>query len=139
LATGRIVKGNTIEDLAERMGIRADALRYSVEVQNRDAEAGRDTLFLKDSTFIRPIVEGPYYGVVFRSAILCFTSAGLRIDRDARVLHEDGRPIAGLFAAGETTSGVLGERYLGSGSSVAHVVTFGRIAGRNAAAEAVAA
>jgi fumarate reductase flavoprotein subunit len=61
----------------------------------------------------------------------------LRIDRDARVLHETGRPIAGLFAAGETTSGVLGERYLGSGSSVAHVVTFGRIAGRNAAAEAL--
>jgi succinate dehydrogenase/fumarate reductase flavoprotein subunit len=30
----------------------------------------------------------------------------------------------------------MGERYLGSGSSVAHVITFGRIAGRNAAAEA---
>jgi fumarate reductase flavoprotein subunit len=139
LATGRIVKGDTIEALAERMGIRADALRYAVELQNRDAGAGCDTLFLKDSAFLRPIGDGPYYGVVFRSAVLCFTSAGLRIDRDARVLHESGRPIAGLFAAGETTSGVLGERYLGSGSSVAHVVTFGRIAGRNAAAEALPA
>jgi fumarate reductase flavoprotein subunit len=54
------------------------------------------------------------------------------------VLDEAGRPIPGLFAAGETSSGVLGEAYIGSGSSVAHVITFGRVAGRSAAAQAMA-
>jgi fumarate reductase flavoprotein subunit len=135
LASGRIVKGDSLEQLADRMGIRADALRYSVEIHNRDAAAGQDTLFFKNGAFMRPIGEGPYYGTVFRSAMLCFTSTGLRIDRDAGVLDEAGRPIPGLFAAGETSNGVMGERYIGSGSSVAHVITFGRIAGRSAAAE----
>jgi fumarate reductase flavoprotein subunit len=65
--------------------------------------------------------------------IICFTSYGLRIDEEARVQDEAGRPIPGLFAAGEAAAGVTGEVYLGSGGSIAHAVTFGRIAGRNAA------
>jgi fumarate reductase flavoprotein subunit len=138
LAEGRVVQADTLEELAERMGIRADALRYTVEYHNADATAGTDSLFFKDSALLRPLGDGPYYGTVFRSAMLCFTSTGIRIDRDARVLDEAGRPIPGLFAAGETSSGVLGEAYIGSGSSVAHVITFGRVAGRSAAAQAMA-
>jgi fumarate reductase flavoprotein subunit len=136
LAEGRVVKGDTLEELAERMGIRADTLRYTVDYHNADVAAGVDSLFFKDSNLLRAIGEGPYYGTIFRSAMLCFTSTGIRIDRDAHVLDQAGRPIPGLFAAGETSNGVLGETYLGSGSSVAHVITFGRVAGRSAATEA---
>jgi fumarate reductase flavoprotein subunit len=48
------------------------------------------------------------------------------------VLNEANRPIKGLFAAGETASGVLGDAYIGSGSAVASVIIYGRIAGRTA-------
>ena len=56
-----------------------------------------------------------------------------RIDRNATVLDGHDQPIASLFAAGETTEGVLGERYIGGGNSIANAVVFGRIAGRSAA------
>ena len=52
------------------------------------------------------------------------------------MLDAGDRPIAGLFAAGETAGGVLGERYIGGGNSIANAIVFGRLAGRQAAAEA---
>jgi fumarate reductase flavoprotein subunit len=53
------------------------------------------------------------------------------------VLGDDGTPIPGLFAAGETTGGVLGDIYVGSGNSLSNCATFGRIAGATAAARAL--
>jgi fumarate reductase flavoprotein subunit len=57
----------------------------------------------------------------------------MRIDTDARVLTEAGDVIPGLFAAGEATGGVIGDRYVGSGNSLSNGATFGRIAGQAAA------
>ncbi|AIY18484.2 Fumarate reductase flavoprotein subunit [Pimelobacter simplex] len=61
------------------------------------------------------------------------THAGLEIDHNAAVLDERGRPIPGLFAAGEAGGGVLGSRYVGGGNAVANALTLGRLAGQNAA------
>jgi fumarate reductase flavoprotein subunit len=57
----------------------------------------------------------------------------LRIDHETRVLDEDDVPIAGLFAAGESAGGIYGDRYYAGGSSLGAALTFGRVAGRNAA------
>lgn len=65
-------------------------------------------------------------------ATVCLTSTGLRIDPDAHVLNQANQPIPGLYAAGETTGGVLGERYMGSGNSLSNDSTMGRIAGTHA-------
>jgi succinate dehydrogenase/fumarate reductase flavoprotein subunit len=62
----------------------------------------------------------------------------MRIDRDAQVISEAGRPIPGLFAAGESAGGVVGPRYVGSGNSYANCVTFGRVGGTSAARVAMA-
>jgi fumarate reductase flavoprotein subunit len=43
--------------------------------------------------------------------------------------------VRGLYAAGETTGGVVGERYIGGGNYISNAIIFGRIAGRNAADE----
>jgi fumarate reductase flavoprotein subunit len=69
-----------------------------------------------------------------RPAIIAWTGAGLRVDAEARVLGEDERPIAGLFAAGETIGSLHGDRYIGGGGSFGPCLAFGRIAGEGAAA-----
>ncbi|TLS25614.1 hypothetical protein PpBr36_07556 [Pyricularia pennisetigena] len=63
-----------------------------------------------------------------------FTMGGAAIDDKARVLSSvaKGRPIEGLWAAGEITGGVHGDNRLG-GSSLLECVVYGRIAGREAA------
>ena len=60
------------------------------------------------------------------------TGAGLAIDYSGRVMDEHGRPIAGLYAAGETLGCVQGRRYAGGGMGVATALVFGRLAGEEA-------
>jgi len=64
-------------------------------------------------------------------------SSGIRIDPSAQVIHRNSDPIPGLFAAGECTGGIMVGAYVGSGNALASASTFGRIAGRNAAAFAL--
>ncbi|MBI1181128.1 MAG: FAD-dependent oxidoreductase [Alphaproteobacteria bacterium] len=134
--TGKVVKADSLDDLAVTCGIRPQSLGATVERYNADADAGADTMFFKDPAEMKPIRTGPFYAVEIRPAIVCLTSTGVRIDRTAQVLDERDRPVRGLFAGGETTGGVLGERYIGGGNSIANAIVFGRIAGHSAAAEA---
>jgi tricarballylate dehydrogenase len=67
---------------------------------------------------------------------ITFTFGGLRIDDRARVLDTEGRPIPGLFAAGEIVGGLFYYNYPGGAGLMAGAV-FGRRAGGNAAAAAL--
>ena len=53
------------------------------------------------------------------------TKGGVLTDTDARVLHEDGHPIAGLYATGNCSSAVMGETYPGPGATIGPSMTFG--------------
>jgi len=71
-------------------------------------------------------------------AVTCgvtFTFGGLAIDDDARVLHEDGGPIPGLYAAGELVGGLFYFNYPGGTGLMAGAV-FGRVAGGAAGRQA---
>ena len=76
----------------------------------------------------RPITEAPFIGYPLRPGIT-FTYLGVKVDENARVLMDDGRPSANLFASGEIMAGsILGKGYLaGFGMAIGSV--FGRIAG----------
>jgi fumarate reductase flavoprotein subunit len=124
--TGRVIRAATLAELAERCGIRAVALQATVERYNADVAAGQDQAYFKAAEEMQPIATPPYYGVEIRPAIICLTSAGLRIDPDCQVLDSGDRSVRGLFAAGETTGGVLGERYVGGGNSITNAIVFGR-------------
>jgi fumarate reductase flavoprotein subunit len=132
--SGKVLTAETLAALALRCGIRPGALAATVERYNADARTGEDRAFFKPGGEMKPILTPPFYAAEIKPAIVCLTSAGLRIDAAARVLGTDDRPIGGLFAAGETTGGVLGERYVGGGNSIANAIVFGRLAGREAAA-----
>jgi fumarate reductase flavoprotein subunit len=134
---GRLAREETLAALADRLGIRAETLATTVAAVNGAAEAGHDPWFLKDAAHLRPIATPPFYGTRIRPAVICWTGTGLRIDREARVLDRADRPLPGLYAAGETTGGMFGQCYAGGGASISNAVTFGRIAGRNAARQAL--
>jgi fumarate reductase flavoprotein subunit len=61
---------------------------------------------------------------------------GVAIDTKAEVLDLQSWPIKGLYAAGEVTGGVHGYNRLG-GNAIADTVVFGKIAGENAAENAL--
>src|SRR3546814_16258024 len=77
---------------------------------------------------MKPVAQPPFYAAEIRPAIVCLTSTGLRVDRDMHVLDCADRPIGGLFSAGEVSGGVLGDRYIGGGNSIAKAIVFGRFA-----------
>ncbi len=131
---GRMHAAPTVEALAAALGLPAANLQGAVAGYNRSVDAHEDLEYGKAAEFLEPIATAPFYGAELRPATVCFTAYGLRIDRDAQVLGNNGTPIAGLFAAGECTGGIVGAQYVGSGNSYANCVTFGRIAGRSAAA-----
>jgi fumarate reductase flavoprotein subunit len=104
-----------------------------METYNADCAAGRDSHFLKDPKWLRPVSTPPFFAAEIRPCLVALTCCGLRIDSEARVLNTSGAPIPRLFAAGETTGGVM-RNYGGSGNSIANALVFGRRAGRGAAA-----
>ena len=132
LAKGRIIKADTIGELAEKCGIHADALVTNVERYNYFVRNGRDEQFFKDMKGTREIVEGPFYATEVRAATMSVAATGLQIDVDARVHNAADRPIPGLYAAGEAAGGVVGN-CLGGGNSIGPPAVFGRIAGAKAA------
>jgi fumarate reductase flavoprotein subunit len=129
---GRVLMADTLEGLAVKAGIDPVGLAGTVARYNADVRAGGDAQFFKQGA-LTTIETAPFYAAEVHAASFGATSAGLRIDTDARVLGADARPIAGLYAAGETAGGVLGERYVGGGNYISNALIFGRIAGRGAA------
>jgi len=130
---GRVLTAPTITALAASMGVEPAVLAGTVTRYNEDVAAGHDTMFEKPARVMRPIASPPFYASELRLCNLALTGAGPRINRDGQVLDRGAIPIRGLFAAGECAGGVLGDVYMGSGNALANAVTFGRVAGQNAA------
>ena len=127
---GYLYVGDSLEDLAKKVGIDADGLKATVARYNELVAAGKDTDFEKDEVEL-PIAKAPFYCVPL-SPTLHHTMGGLKINTEAQVLREDGSVIPGLYAAGEVTGGIHGSNRVG-GNALTDCVVFGRIAGKNAA------
>jgi tricarballylate dehydrogenase len=83
------------------------------------------------SNWAVPLTEPPFVAVPVTGGIT-FTFGGLKVDTRSRVIDVSGRPIHGLYAAGELMGEVFYYNYPGA-SSVIRGAVFGRIAGRDAA------
>ncbi|PJE27294.1 Fumarate reductase flavoprotein subunit precursor [Pseudooceanicola marinus] len=140
------IKADTLEELADKMGLPADALVQTVaEFNNSCGDTsqfhpteldGVSTTGLNPpkTNWARPITEPPFYGYSLRTGVT-FTYLGLKVDGRAQCAIGN-RPVRNLWAAGETMAGsILGQGYLaGFGMTIGTV--FGRIAGKEAAAHA---
>jgi tricarballylate dehydrogenase len=87
-------------------------------------------LALDKTNWANPI-EVPPFTAYEVTCGLTFTFGGLRIDKQAHVLDDDGHPIPGLYACGEMTGGIFYFNYPG-GSGLTNGSVFGRVAGRHA-------
>jgi len=132
---GWIKKGDTIEALAEAIGAPMDAttLKASIEAYNGYCTSGKDPEFDRAARSLKPVETGPYYAISLYPGMVC-THGGARRNGKAQILDPDKKPIPRLYSAG-TFGSVLGRIYSVFGGNVGECCAFGRIAGRNAAAE----
>lgn len=129
---GRAYKGETLEELAAQIGVDPTNLVNTVNEYNKFVAGEIEDPFgrtLKQD----PIDQAPYYGAL-RVPTVHHTMGGLKIDTEAHVIDTNGNIIPGLYAAGEVTGGIHGANRLG-GNALTDIIVFGRIAGKNAAAD----
>ena len=128
---GLVYSGETIAELAENMGVPADALEQTVAEFNEAVKAGKPDEFGR-TTWENTIEVGPFYAPSFSPAVH-HTMGGLEINGNGEVIDTHGQVIAGFYAAGEVTGGIHGTNRVG-GNAVPDALCFGKIAGANAAA-----
>ena len=132
--SGVIFEAETLEELAEHYDIPVDTLLETVEKYNSYVETGVDPDFDKPiPPTAEPLTTAPFYGArLWPKVHHCM--GGIAINGEAQVLDLYSEVIPGLYAAGEAAGGTHGATRLGS-VATADCLVFGRIAGRNAAAE----
>lgn len=143
---GTVHRAGTVAELAEKIGVPAESLAETVERFNGFARTGKDTEFGRgdsaydryygDPTLKNPnldeIDKAPYYAIRIEVGDLG-TKGGLVCDEHSRVLREDGSPIQGLYATGNTSAPVMGAEYAGPGATIGPSIVFGYLAARHAA------
>ncbi len=132
IAEGRAYKGETLEELAKAINVDPTNLVNAVEEFNKAVNKEISDPFGR-TLFKDPINQGPYYAAL-RIPTVHHTMGGIMINTDAQVINTDGEVIKGLYAAGEVTGGIHGANRLG-GNALTDILVFGRIAGKNAAAD----
>lgn len=127
---GRAFKGDTLEELAEQIGVDPANLVKAVEEFNAAVDSGKADAFGR-TLFDKKIDTPPYYAGA-RVPTVHHTMGGVEINEFTQVIDATGTIIPGLYAAGEVTGGIHGSNRLG-GNALADVTVFGRIAGESAA------
>lgn len=137
-----VARADSLAELADLVGLPAEALGSTVERFNGFARSGVDEDFhrgesaydkyysdpkVKPNCSLAPIEKGPFYAVKIVPGDLG-TKGGLVTDEHARVLREDGSVIGGLYAAGNVSSAVMGNTYPGPGGTIGPALVFGYLA-----------
>lgn len=125
VAKGAVWRGETLEELAEQIGMDPEVLVNTVNTYNSYVDAGVDPDFGKNVMALK-IETGPFYATPHTPNVH-HTMGGVQINTSAQVIDTNGNVIPGLFAAGEVTGGIHAGNRLG-GNAVADALTFGRIA-----------
>lgn len=143
LRSGYLLRGNTVAELAGRIGVQPAVLEATVKAFNANAQRGDDPEFGKGSKAynryqgdalvtpnpcLAPLETGPYYAIKLVVGDIG-TFAGLQTDAKTRVLNGAGQPIKGLYAVGNDAASIMGGNYPGAGITLGPALTFGYVAG----------
>jgi hypothetical protein len=151
LADGYLVRGDTLTELAQQLGINGAGLQATVDRFNTLAEAGDDTDFHRGVTAYQrnmgdaswpgrnpnlgALTQGPFYAVRLYPGDIG-AATGLATDPQARVLDAHDAVIPGLYAVGNDMHSVMGGVYTAPGITLGPGLVFGTLAGRDAAQRA---
>lgn len=145
-----LFRADTLAALAGKIQVPAQTLAASVANINAYARSGQDPEFgrgsnaydrffgdptVKPNPSLAPIETAPFYAVPINLGDLG-TKGGLKTDARARVLDGSGRPIPGLYAAGNCSGSPFGNCYPGAGGTIGPALTFGFVAAEDIAAHA---
>jgi succinate dehydrogenase/fumarate reductase flavoprotein subunit len=129
---GWIRRADTIAELAGRVGLDPAVLEATVQRYNAACDAGLDAEWDRNPATLSPLRTPPYYAIELVPASLNTQGGPVRNER-AQVVDVFGQPIPRLYSAGELGS-IYAYRYQ-AGGNLGECFAFGRIAGRNAAAQ----
>lgn len=122
-------KADTLEGLAKELGMNPENLKRTVEKWNEFCKTQKGDEFGRMSCEEgNKLPKGPYYASVMTPSVH-HTMGGLVIDEDTRVLNKAGKPIPGLYAAGEITGGIHGTNRVGC-NAVPDALIYGTISGQ---------
>jgi hypothetical protein len=132
LERGWIARGDSVRAAAAAAGIAdPDAAEAAVADYNAGCAAGQDAFGRPADTLVA-LDRPPYYCLALYPGGAS-TCGGPRRDEHSRVLDTRGRPIPGLFAAGELGT-VIGQIYPAAGANFSEALCFGQIAAETALA-----
>ena len=131
LAKGWIKTAASLPALACSLRLDPDMLTETVGLWNRYCEAQHDPDFGR-TLMMEPVVEPPFYAVELSPSMLN-TQGGPRRNENGQIVRPNGSPIPRLYSAGELGS-IYSYLYQGTGN-IGECLAFGRVSGRNAAAE----
>lgn len=127
----KLIKADTLEELAKKTGVDANGLKEQVEMFNRFVENGHDDQFGRDIKSMAKFAEdGPFYAIKMAYNVLN-TQGGPERNTKAEILDVNNNPIPHLYGAGEL-GGINANQYQGGGN-LAECLIFGKIAGEQAA------
>ena len=150
LESGVVKSATSWDDMATKIGVPASQLNETARRFNELARKGHDDDFNRgDSVYdnyygdptlsnpnLYPIGDPPYYA--FRIVLGDLgTSGGLLTDEHARVLRPNGTVVPGLYAVGNTSAAVMGRSYAGAGATIGPAMTFGFVAAKHLATQAL--
>lgn len=147
LADGYLKQGDTVETLAQHIGIPPKGLRETIDRFNGFADKGVDEDFQRGTTdyqrangdaswpgpnpCLGALRQGPFYAIALYPGDIG-ASTGLETNADAQVLDVHGEPIAGLYACGNDMQSIMGGVYPAPGITIGPGITFGYLAARHA-------
>lgn len=109
--TGEVVKGNTIEELADKLNLPLESFKRSLKSYNQAIKKKNDDVFLKpNDELLFSVEDGPYYAIVEHCAILG-TLDGVNVDRNCQPVRKDGSPIKDLYIVGNNVNGLYSDGY----------------------------
>ena len=135
VAQNVVVEADTLEELAEKTGMKAENLIAEIENYNAVVRGEKEDAlgFLANNKADVELTEGPWYACK-KVATVHHTMGGLKINANTEVIDTNGNVIEGLYAAGKVTGGIHGSNRLG-GNAIADIMTYGKKAGEVAASK----
>ena len=124
--SGHVIKADTIDELAKKLGLPVDEVKKTVARNNELWRKGVDLDYGKEKHRLSPVDKPPFYGAKNSGRLLC-TMDGIVIDTNLNAIDTEGNPIPGLYVIGNDSGCYFANEYpnLATGMACGRTMTYG--------------